>query len=55
MIPAEVLGRWNVAACDQSMEFFNSIHPKETFAFEAARPRLQNPIQDAPSTVSGLY
>jgi hypothetical protein len=25
MIPAEALGRWNVAARDRSREFFNSI------------------------------
>jgi hypothetical protein len=31
MIPAEALGCWNVAARDQSKEFFNTIDTKRTF------------------------
>jgi hypothetical protein len=31
MIPAEVLERWNVAARDQSREYFNSIGGFQTF------------------------
>jgi hypothetical protein len=31
MIPPEVLGHSNVAARDQSREFFNNIDPKLTF------------------------
>jgi hypothetical protein len=30
MIPAEALGCWNVAARDQSKEFFNAIHPQRS-------------------------
>jgi hypothetical protein len=32
MIPPEVLGHLNVAARDQSREFFNNIHPKPPFS-----------------------
>ena len=43
MIPPEVLGHSNVAARDQSREFFNNIDPLRTFALGSATGALHAP------------